>query len=252
MNLYRADLHIHTCLSPCGDLEMSPRNIIHTATQKGLDMIAITDHNSTRNVKTCLEIAREKNIFVIPGCEINTQEEVHCLAYFPDLEAMSEFQKYLDRKLPEIENDPDLFGYQVAVDEDDRIIFEEKRSLFLGIRDDIENVANQVHALGGIFVPAHIDRLKNSIFSQLGFIPFDLKYDALEISKRHSVPEFLKMHPELLNIRILRNSDAHQLDDIGTLTTFFRMPELNWIFFKSAFEINAFGSEILNPDSEIW
>lgn len=252
MNLYRADLHIHTCLSPCGDLDMSPRNIIQAAIQKGLDMIAITDHNSTRNVKTCLEIAEKENIFVVPGCEINTQEEVHCLAYFPDLEAISEFQKYLDRKLPEIENDPDLFGYQVAVDEDDGIIFEEKRSLYLGIRDDIENVANQVHALGGIFVPAHIDRLKNSIFSQLGFIPFDLKYDALEISKRHSVPEFLKMHPELQNARILRNSDAHQLEDIGTLTTFFRMPELNWIFFKSAFEKNAFGSEILNRDSEIW
>jgi len=132
MNLYKADLHVHTCLSPCGDLDMSPRNIIQAAIQKGLDMIAITDHNSTRNVKTCLEIAEKENIFVIPGCEINTQEEVHCLAYFPDLEAISEFQKYLDRKLPEIENDPDLFGYQVAVDEDDGIIFEEKRSLYFG------------------------------------------------------------------------------------------------------------------------
>jgi PHP family Zn ribbon phosphoesterase len=203
-------------------------------------------------VKTCLEIAGKENIFLIPGCEINTQEEVHCLAYFPDLDAISEFQKYLDRKLPEIANDPDLFGYQVAVDENDRIIYEEKRSLFLGIRDDIENVANQVHALGGVFVPAHIDRLKNSIFSQLGFIPFDLKYDALEISKRHSVPEFLKIHPELQNARILRNSDAHQLEDIATLTTFFRMPELKWIFFKSAFdESNSFRSEILK-DSKIW
>jgi len=83
MNLYKADLHVHTCLSPCGDLDMSPRNIIQAAIQKGLDMIAITDHNSTRNVKTCLEIAEKENIFVVPGCEINTQEEVHCLAYFP-------------------------------------------------------------------------------------------------------------------------------------------------------------------------
>jgi len=121
-----------------------------------------------------LKLPKKRIFLFIPGCEINTQEEVHCLAYFPDLEVISEFQKYLDRKLPEIENDPDLFGYQVAVDEDDGIIFEEKRSLYLGIRDDIENAANQVHALGGIFVPAHIDRLKNSIFSQLGFIPFDL------------------------------------------------------------------------------
>ncbi len=89
----KADLHIHTCLSPCGDLDMSPRKIVQTAMEKGLDMIAITDHNSTRNVRTCVEIGKKSGLFVIPGCEVNTQEEVHCLCYFPDLEAMEEFQQ---------------------------------------------------------------------------------------------------------------------------------------------------------------
>ena len=121
---FKADLHIHTCLSPCGDLEMSPRNIIQKAIEQGLDIIAITDHNSTRNVKTCMELGDKNNLFVIGGCEINTQEEVHCLAYFPDLEKLDEFQNFLDEHLPDIKNNPDIFGQHVAVDEDDNIIYE--------------------------------------------------------------------------------------------------------------------------------
>ena len=93
---------------------MSPQNIIRTAKEKGLDIIAITDHNSTRNVRTCMELGKKNNLFVIGGCEINTQEEVHCLAYFPDLEKLDEFQNFLDEHLPDIKNNPDIFGHQVA------------------------------------------------------------------------------------------------------------------------------------------
>ena len=100
---------------------MSPRNIIQTAKEKGLDIIAITDHNSTRNVKTCMELGKKNNLFVIGGCEINTQEEVHCLAYFRDLQLLNEFQQYLDEHLPDIKNDTSLFGHQVAVDEFDKL-----------------------------------------------------------------------------------------------------------------------------------
>ena len=112
MKHFKADLHIHTCLSPCGDLEMSPGSIVQTAREKGLDIIAVTDHNSTRNVRPCLEIGKELSLFVIPGCEVNTQEEVHCLCYFPDLKALDRFQQYLDEKIPDIKNNPELFGYQ--------------------------------------------------------------------------------------------------------------------------------------------
>ncbi|MEA5046118.1 MAG: PHP domain-containing protein, partial [Petrimonas sp.] len=119
MGTFEADLHIHTCLSPCGSLEMGPWDIVQTALEKGLDIIAITDHNSTQNVRPCVEIGEKLGIFVIPGCEVNTQEEVHCLCYFPGLEAMERFQQYLDEKIPDIKNEPALFGYQVAVDRDD-------------------------------------------------------------------------------------------------------------------------------------
>ena len=232
---FKADLHIHTCLSPCGDLDMSPRKIVRTAKEKGLDIIAITDHNSTRNVKTCVEVGEKLGLFVIPGCEVNTQEEVHCLCYFPDLETLNEFQQYLDERMLDIENDVELFGYQVAADENDVIIYEEERSLYTGIQADIESVQQKVHSLGGIFVPAHIDRMKNGIYGQLGFIPFDLQYDALEISRGRQPEDFLKQHPEIASKKILRSSDAHFLNHIASVHTDFYMDELNWENFKATF-----------------
>jgi elongation factor P--beta-lysine ligase len=164
---FKADLHIHTCLSPCGHLEMSPRKIVESALERGLDIIAITDHNTTRNVRPCVEIGDELGLYVVAGCEVNTQEEVHCLCFFPDIETLEAFQEYLDAKIPDIANDPLLFGYQVAVDKDDAIIFEEKRSLFTGICDEIEGLQQQVDSLGGLFVPAHVDlylRIANELY----------------------------------------------------------------------------------------
>lgn len=235
MNKYKADLHIHTCLSPCGDIDMSPGNIIGVAMQKNLDIIAITDHNTTRNVKVCMEIGEKHSIYVIPGCEVNTREEVHCLAYFPNIETTNKFQEYLDINLPDIKNNTRLFGYQLAVDENDVIIYEEKRLLFSSISKDIDEVAAFVHSLGGIFVPAHIDRGKNSLSSQLGFIPEDLEYDALEVSARTTNEVFAERFPNLKDKRILRNSDAHYQQDIARTYTTFYLEKLDWGNFKSAF-----------------
>jgi predicted metal-dependent phosphoesterase TrpH len=156
MGYFNADLHIHTCLSPCGDVDMSPRNIINIAIERNLQIIAITDHNSTHNVSVCVELGNRKGLFVIPGCEVNTIEEVHCLCYFPHLWALDDFQKYLDSRIANIKNDPDKFGYQVAVDENDVIIYEEERSLFIGIMDSIDTLAKVVHKLGGLFSPTPV------------------------------------------------------------------------------------------------
>ncbi|MFA5554929.1 MAG: PHP domain-containing protein [Phycisphaerae bacterium] len=249
MTCYNADLHIHTCLSPCGDLDMSPRNIIRFAKEKGLHIIAITDHNSTRNVRVCVEIGRREGIFVIPGCEVNTEEEVHCLCYFPHLQAMELFQHYLDERMTDILNDPDYFGYQVAVDENDVVIYEEKRSLFMGIDDGIEAVEKEVHKLGGLFVPAHIDRQKNGVLSQLGFIPVDLICEALEISRRTTPEAFLKIYPELAEKRFLQSSDAHYPEDIGSAHTCFYMDQPNWEHFRVALLSSQFETFNVQPET---
>lgn len=235
MNCFNADLHIHTCLSPCGDLDMSPRNIIRIAKERGLQIIAITDHNSTRNVRVSVEIGRTNGIFVVPGCEVNTQEEVHSLCYLPHLEALDQFQAYLDSRMSDMKNDTDRFGYQVAVDENDYIIYEEKRSLFAGIRDGIDNLAEEVHRLGGIFVPAHIDRPKFGLLSQLGFIPSDLKYEALELSKFTTPDNFVKNYPNLRGEFFLQNSDAHYPEDIASAYNRFEIESADWESFKSVF-----------------
>ena len=140
MKKFKADLHIHTCLSPCGDLEMSPRNIIWKAKDKGLDIIGITDHNSTRNVMTCFELGRKNNIFVVGGCEINTREEVHCLAFFPDFDTLELFQKFIDKFLPPIPNNKAIFGYPVAVDAYDNIIYKENKRLLWHIKANLNQL----------------------------------------------------------------------------------------------------------------
>lgn len=250
MNWYNADLHIHTCLSPCGDLEMSPRNIILSAKEKGLHIIAITDHNSTHNVQVCIETGRREGIYVIPGCEVNTVEEVHCLCYFPHQQAMALFQRYLDEQMTDMLNDPDLFGYQVVADENDCIIGVEERSLFMGIGDGIEEVERQVHQLGGIFVPAHIDRQKNGLLSQLGFIPVDLSFEALEVSRRTTPAVFLAMHPELTGKRLLQSSDAHYPEDIGSAHTRFYMERPDWDHLRAALLSSQFETSIRQPAKE--
>jgi len=225
MNFYRADLHIHTVLSPCGDLEMSPVNIVSEAALKGLDIIGITDHNTTRHCGLITRLAAEKGIFVMQGAEVTTKEEVHCLAFFENTDTLNKFQEFLDANLGTVMNDPSIFGYQVQVDEKDNVIYEEKKLLINAISKSFEETEAFVHGLNGQFIPAHINRMKNSIYSQLGFLPENLKADALEISKTTTPELFRASHPEISRFALLRDSDAHYPEDIGTVFTEFFINE---------------------------
>jgi len=223
MNTYRADLHIHTVLSPCGDLDMSPTNIIAKAREKGLDIIGITDHNSTRHCSLIRALAKPAGIFVLMGAEVTTREEVHCLSFFENDDQLSEFQVYLEKHLPPVPNDTQKFGYQVVVDKDEQIQEEIEYLLISALDQSINQVEQKVHSLGGIFIPAHIDRPSYSITSQLGFVPADLRIDGVEISsgcKKESVLPFL---PKQGNLSIIRSSDAHYPDQIGKVFTSFEM-----------------------------
>lgn len=213
--MLRADLHIHTVLSPCGDLEMSPLSILEAACKQKLDIIGITDHNSSRQSKIIRDAAKAFGIFVLTGAEVTTQEEAHCLAFFADDARLDVFQKYLDKHLPDFPNNPEKFGYQVVVDTQDQILYEEKKLLISALDQSLEEVEKYVHSLEGIFIPAHIDKSRFSILSQLGFVPPDLSCEALELSPHCDPAIFFQTHPELTSYAFTQSSDAHYIPDIG-------------------------------------
>jgi len=222
---YKADLHIHSVLSPCGDIDMSPARIISEAKKRKLDILGISDHNSTLHSKLMVELGMKAGIFVLPGVEINTREEIHCLAFFENTDIADDFQEFLNENLPHIQNITTKFGEQLVVDKDENILYEFDYLLISALNADIYTVSKKVKSLGGIFIPAHIDRPYNSIISQLGFIPDDLIKDALEVSARNSISSFRKQHPEFNNITLITNSDAHQPEAIGRVSNIFEIKE---------------------------
>lgn len=228
MKVFRADLHIHTVLSPCGDLEMSPRNIVEEAARKKLDLIGITDHNSTRQAEVVRQLAHQRGIAVLTGAEVTTREEVHCLAFLPDEERRLLFQHFLDEQLPVILNSEGRFGYQALVDASDNILELEERLLITGLRAGIGEVEQEVHRLGGLFIPAHIDRSVNSIFSQLGFIPPGLHFEALEITRFVSEESARQRFGIAEAVTLTASSDAHYPQDIGAACSLFYMHDLSF------------------------
>jgi len=217
--VYRADLHIHTVLSPCGDLEMSPINIVNKAKDRGLDIIGVTDHNSTLHGALVRKLAEEKGIYTLTGVEVTSREEVHCLAFFENDILLQKFQQYIDKAIMRIPNNIEKFGYQVVVDEDEQIIEQVEHLLIVSIDKSIEEIEQKVHELGGIFVLAHIDKKKNSIMSQLGFIPADLNIEGIEFSKYANIKEYIGMNKYLEKYKYIQSSDAHYLNDVGSVYT---------------------------------
>lgn len=236
MNWFRADLHIHSVLSPCGDLDMSPARIIEEAVNKKIDIVGISDHNSTKHAAITLEIGKKHGIVVIPGVEVNSSEEIHCLALFENLTKAQAFQDYLDDHLPHIQNKPSSFGHQLIVNENEEILDEEERLLISALTVDIEAIEKKVHDLDGLFIPAHIDRPYNSIYAHLGMIPDGLQADAFEVSRNSSPEEMTLLHPELSNYSLITNSDAHYPDHLGASTTEYYLEEASFIELKKALQ----------------
>ena len=234
--LYKADLHIHTVLSPCGDLDMSPPMIIDHAKIKGLDIIGITDHNSTKNAVVTQELGMGNGVFVLLGTEVTSKEEVHCLCFFENKSTLSEFQEYLDKNINKKKNNPDFFGNQLIVDKKENILGIEELLLIQSINQNIYQISNKVNSLKGIFIPAHIDAHRNSIGSQLGFLPDDLNFDALEIKDQDNVDKAIKKYKIPDNTVIIHSSDAHYLNDIGKRYTEFDLEDLSFENIKLAMQ----------------
>lgn len=234
MNSYKADLHIHTLLSPCADLEMTPANIVQKAKEKGLQIIGITDHNSTKNAVLVKRLAKKEGIFVLTGAEVTTKEEVHCLTFFEFENQLEQFQQFLDTQITIIPNQDGHFGYQPVVAENEDIVELIPNYLPAALKSGITEIQNLVEKLNGIFIPAHVDRPSNGIFSQLGFIPPGLKFDALGIS-RLSSEKYVRKHYVLeKEITFIRNSDAHILRQIGEAYTLFYLKKISFREIKSA------------------
>lgn len=210
MKLYY-DFHIHSALSPCGDNDMTPNNLINMSIIKGLDAVALTDHNACENVRAAAAVAGDKIIF-IPGMEVETSEEVHIVTLFPTADAAEEMQRILVDSSPFIPNRPEIFGNQYIMDENDEICGEIDRMLVTASGLDIYTVVAAAKDLGGIAYPAHIDRESYSVLSNLGFIPPDLDISAIEITEKSRTA----LEVEYSNrYNIITSSDAHYLWDIS-------------------------------------
>lgn len=211
------DFHIHSCLSPCGDGDMTPNNIVNMAALLGLGAIAISDHNTVGNAKACMEVAKEVGITVIPGMEVETEEEVHILTLYPTLDAAEAAAAEVYKKLPGIKNRPEIFGEQVFMDSGDNITGYEEKLLISPAAMSMNYLFDVVKSVGGIYIPAHVDRHSYSVLTNLGFIPDDIDIKNIEISRMtEDVESYLAAREELLKYKIFRNSDAHYLQDIAT------------------------------------
>lgn len=198
---------------------MTPVAIIAKAKEMGLDLIGITDHNSTLQAREIRRVGKLAGVEVLCGAEITTREEVHVLAFVDGDYSLDKLQEWLTTNLIEVANNPDIFGYQLVVNQNEDVIYQEDNLLIGAIDKSIEEVEEFVHSLGGIFIPAHIDKQQNSVISQLGFLPTHLSVDALELSSNVNVEDFKKRNSYISNKPFIQSSDAHYVDEIGKVYT---------------------------------
>jgi PHP family Zn ribbon phosphoesterase len=221
---YKADMHIHSCLSPCGDWDMSPKRIIKKSREVGLDLIAICDHNTVENAAVVMREGEKQGVYVLPGMEVCSKEEVHILALFEDIALALEMQSFVYANLPG-ENNPAVFGCQVVANENDEVLAENPRLLIGATRLGLHDIVEKTHKLGGLSVCCHVDRPAYGIINQLGFIPADLALDGIEVSRHVKLADAHRKIAGIENFACITTSDAHFLDDIGKVWTVFQMAE---------------------------
>ena len=232
---FRCDFHVHTCLSPCADLDMYPRAVVAMALARRLDIIAICDHNSSENVPYVIKAAKGTGLTVFPGMEVMSSEEVHVLALFDKQENLVMLQDLVYRHLPG-KNDEELFGCQAIVNEHDEVEGLSERLLIGATGLPLQRIVNEIHGLGGLAVAAHIDRESFGLLGQLGFVPEGLPLDALEISRRTGLAEARRRYPELASFPMIESSDSHIITDIGKGITRAFLEDATTSELKMAFE----------------
>ncbi len=208
------DLHLHTCLSPCGDEDMTPWNTVNMAKILGLDMIAITDHNSCGNCRSAMKVGQSAGITVVPGMELCTAEEVHCVCLFDCIDNAESFSDYVKTTMPPVKNREEIFGSQFFMDEGDGVLGKEELLLTTASSISIDSLPDLVSKYGGVCFPAHIDRESYSVLSSLGDFPPELKVNAFELTPGADGEHYFEKYAYLKGKRLLKSSDAHYLENM--------------------------------------
>ncbi len=217
MSRYFCDLHIHSCLSPCGDDDMTPGNIAGMAVLNGLQIVALTDHNSSKNCPSFFKAAKAYGLIPVAGMELTTAEDIHAVCLFRTLEAAMDFDRFVEKRRPSIKNKPKIFGNQLLIDENDEICGEEDILLINAASISLDEAFSEVIKRDGVCYPAHIDRSSNGIISMLGDFPPEPRFTAFELNDLASLEDCRAKYPVLTERGLvhLQSSDAHYLTDIS-------------------------------------
>ena len=224
MKLYY-DLHLHSCLSPCGDNDMTPYNLVNLAKIFGYDIIALTDHNSCKNCGSAIKIGEEVGITVVPGMELCTSEEIHNICLFPTLEKAMAFSDYIYGTLPMIKNREKIFGEQLIMDHRDTELGKEEILLTTASSVSIDELSDLVDKYDGVCYPAHIDRNSYSIISSLGDFSPEMEVRCFELTPKAKAEDYLEKYPATKGKLIIRSSDAHYLENMREPEFIIDLPE---------------------------
>lgn len=219
------DFHLHSCLSPCGDNEMTPFNLVNAAKLFGFDIIALTDHNSCRNCRAAVKAGEAAGITVVPGMELCTSEEIHVICLFPDCGSAEAFGALVHENIPPVKNRTEIFGDQLVMDCADKVLSSEELLLNTASAFSVDDVPALVKQYGGVCFPAHIDRSSYSVLSVLGDFPAGLDVGAFELTPDADEREYLEKYPATRGKLILRDSDAHYLENLRLPTNTIDLPE---------------------------
>lgn len=217
-------------LSPCAEVEMIPPLIVEYALDLGINLIAITDHNASANIEAVQKAARNTPLHVLPGMEIQTREEVHSLCLFDTLEQIMQLQKLVTETLPPIKNEAEHFGEQFVVDDTGDFIRREEQLLLVSSSLSLNEAWKFVNDLGGLFIPAHVNRKAFGLLESLGLVPTDIQIEALEISKHLNPADAVKQFPQIKGYPLIQDGDVHRLDEFnGRMTLFLEKPSIDEI-----------------------
>ncbi len=240
MNKYYYDLHIHSCLSPCGDDEMTPNNIAGMGVLNGLNIMALTDHNTSKNCPAFFKAAKRQGIIPIAGMELTTAEDIHVVCIFKDLGSAMDFDGMVDSHRIKYPNRTDIFGNQLILDENDEIIASDDYFLPNATDISVEQVPGLIKQYGGFCYPAHIDREANGIISILGDFPVNSGFTAVEFHNGENIAEYNEKYAETRGKQVIVSSDAHYLWDIKEKKEYFLIddePYSSELVLKRLFEL---------------